>query len=197
MQVQMATQAFDAAYTDAAESDSIWARLGQLEEGKTAGQVLESLWASVAPRQTPGTLKAAVTNKLAQGKTLLQSCVCCVSMHAFCHARFVAMLRPMSAHACCGVPKVILMFKGHQATFTSFVLEFCIHFSPHAVCWLPLLSILKAVHSNFKKAQGKFYLDLARPLQTLFHACCLLGAYQGLNGTLLMDPKIRSIANST
>ena len=82
----MATQAFDAAYTDAAESDSIWARLG-LKEGKTAGQVLDSLWASVASCQTPRSEKAEVTNKLAQGKTLLQSCACCVSMHAFCHAR--------------------------------------------------------------------------------------------------------------
>ena len=36
-------------------------------------------------------------------------------------------------------------------------------------CWLPLISILKAVQGDIEKEQGKSHLYLARLLHTLFH----------------------------
>ena len=62
----MASGVFDLEYEDGEEKDAIWERLGQIDTEKSAGQILEELWASVAPRQTARTLRQAIGYKLQQ-----------------------------------------------------------------------------------------------------------------------------------
>ena len=62
--VQMAQEACDAIYLDAAENEAAWVALGLAEKDKDADSQLDALWASMGSRKTQTGLKLAIDNLL-------------------------------------------------------------------------------------------------------------------------------------